>query len=180
MIRTIKGAMFAGKSKLLIETYIYYKNQGRNILVLKPSKDTRDKTYIRSRDLKFKIPANVIKSLDDIYNYNGYDLIIIDEIQFLTGNVRKLLIYSIENNIDFIFSGLSLTSELKPFGIMPEILTISDEIINLQAKCNICNKNEAIYTMIYNDKNEDIKVGDKEYFPICKECLKKKGIKNYE
>ena len=100
----------------------------------------------------------------------------IDEVQFLTGNAAEILYISIHNNIDFYISGLNLTSELKPFGIMPDILAIADEVVHLKACCAECNKRNAIYTYCLVDKQDDVLIGSNQYQPICSSCLQKKLI----
>ena len=95
--------------------------------------------------------------------------IFIDEIQFITGNYNILMDLSIEKDIDFYIAGLSLTSEQKPFGEMPNILAIANEIITLYALCE-CG-HEAAYSYCKENKTSDILIGDKEYKPVCRECL---------
>lgn len=176
MIRVYTGPMFANKSYNLIMEYYRNINENKNnIICFKPSKDNRDKSRIKSRATKMYLEAYVIKDLDEINKYltPEIDTIIIDEIQFITGDVSELLRTSIMNNIDIYIAGLDLTSELKPFGIMPNILAIADEIYKCESDCKDCNDG-ARYTYCLVKKEEDILVGNMEYIPLCKECFKKK------
>ena len=172
MIYVYTGPMFSEKSKALINTYNLLTNESQaKALCFKPSKDNRDKTKIRSRALKQQIDAIVIKTFEDILKYIKEDTkyIFIDEIQFITGNYNILMDLSIEKDIDFYIAGLSLTSEQKPFGEMPNILAIANEIITLYALCE-CG-HEAAYSYCKENKTSDILIGDKEYKPVCRECL---------
>ena len=176
MITVYTGPMFSGKSTLLIETYKKLINNNiseYNILCFKPSKDKRDYTKIKARNVEKQIDSIVISKFETIQEYltDNIEYIFIDEIQFINGNFNILSKLSIENNIDIYVSGLSQTSELNPFGTMPYILAIADNIIKLKAKCE-CGK-EAIYTYCKENKTQDILIGDKEYIPVCKECLLK-------
>ena len=85
-----------------------------------------------------------------------------------------LLYLSIVKNIDFYIAGLSLTSEQIPFGIMPNILAVADEIVHLKASCSDCNKTNAIYTYCLEEKENDILVGSTMYIPLCRDCLCKR------
>ena len=76
---------------------------------------------------------------------------------------------SINNDIDIYIAGLSQTSEHKPFGCMPNILAISNNIYNLKARCS-CGKT-AYYTYCKVNKKDDVLIGDIEYEPICRKCL---------
>lgn len=175
MIKVYTGPMYSGKSKRLIEEYNKIWNKDR-VICFKPSKDTRELSKIRSRDSNININAIVIRSLEDILEYVEDDItaIFIDEIQFLDGDVNVLLNLSIDRDIDIYISGLSLTSELSPFGIMPRILSIANKVEHLEAVCSVCNKLKAEYTYCLQDKSEDILVGSSMYIPICKDCLRRK------
>lgn len=172
MITVFTGPMFSGKSTRLIEEYnkIYNKE---NILIFKPVKDTRTKSKIRARGMKLDVEAISIKSLDEIYSYikGNNRVIFIDEAQFLTGSISTLLDLSINLDFDIYIAGLNLTSEYKPFGIMPEILSIADKIEFLKASCYYCNK-PAEYTNCLVNKEDDILVGSKEYIAVCKNHCK--------
>ena len=182
MITTFTGPMFSGKSKKLIDVYNSFYNK-KNIICFKPNLDTRDSMIITSRDTELEIRTFLIDYLEDIPNIldNMKDLnkegriILIDEAQFLKGNVKILLRLSIEKDYYIFISGLNLTTDLKPFGIMGDILAISDEIHFLKSSCYYCGR-LASYTKCLVDKKQDILVGSNEYVPICNYCLKK-GVK---
>lgn len=172
MIIVYTGPMFAGKSTALLEEYDNIKDK-ESILCFKPSKDTRDTTKIRARNIEQKADAIVINKFDEITKYMNDNIkyIFIDEAQFINGNFNILSKLSIENDIDIYVGGLSQTSEQRPFGTMPYILAIADDIIKLQAKCE-CGKG-ARYTYCLEKKDTDILIGDKEYKPLCRKCLLK-------
>lgn len=172
MIIVYTGPMFAGKSTALIEEYDNIKDKD-SILCFKPSKDIKNKTFIKARGKRKQLDAIVIDKFEDIKKYitNNIKHIIIDEAQFINGNFNILSKLSIEDDIDIIIAGLSQTSEQRPFGTMPYILAIADTIIQLRAECE-CGHN-AYYTYCLEKKKNDILIGDKEYKPLCKKCLLK-------
>lgn len=172
MITVYTGPMFAGKSTALIEEYDNIKDK-KSIICFKPSKDKRDTTKIRARNIEQKPEAIVISKFDEIKDYinDNIKYIFIDEAQFINGNFNILSKLSIEKDIDIYVGGLSQTSEQRPFGTMPYILAIADFIIKLQAKCE-CG-HSARYTYCLEDKKNEILIGDKEYKPLCRKCLLK-------
>lgn len=176
MIKVFTGPMFSGKSTMLIETYnkIFNKNK---CLCFKPSKDKRDYSRLYSRDMKETIPAIVISDLSEIQKHIKEDTrtVFIDEVQFLSGDGSSLIDLSINKDIDIYIAGLSLTSELKPFGSMPNILAIADEVEHFKAYCYDCNKHNAVYTYCIADKSEDILVGNSQYIPLCSDCYRKRN-----
>jgi thymidine kinase len=109
--------------------------------------NTRD-DGIKSKNIKENVPAIEIEDLKEIPNLlkKNTRTIFIDEANFLTGDVSVLTELNINKNIDIYIAGLNMTSEQKPFGIMPNILAISDFIEISKSYCTICNR-EASYTI---------------------------------
>ena len=177
MIKVYTGPMFSGKSNGLLNAYDNIWNKD-NILAFKPKTDTRDLGIIKSRKSSIKISAICINDLKEIKKYlkKNTKTIFIDEIQFLTGDVSEILDLSIKKDIDFYISGLNMTSEQKPFGIMPNVLAIADDIYIYRAVCFDCNR-DAEYSYYEHEKNKDNLIGSKGYIPLCKNCLKKKRKK---
>lgn len=170
MIKVITGAMFSGKSFELIE--LLKALDMNTVKIFKPNIDTRDKGIIKSRVTLEAYMALLIDDLKEIPQYidNNTKTIVIDEAQFLTGDISIIVDLHLKG-YDFIIAGLNLTSERKPFGLMKDIMCVATDIEILKAKCAVCGLIKAEYTYSANDKKEgDILVGDK-YFPICRECL---------
>lgn len=181
MITTFIGPMFSGKSNKLIEIYnkIYNKD---NIICFKPVDDNRDLGVISSRNKQSQLKCYLINRFEDIlFILKGLNtpflgkIILIDEAQFIKGNVQYLNYLSIKLDYDIYISGLSLTSDLKPFGCMPEVLSISDNIVKLWAHCFYCGR-RADYTKCLIDKVKDVLVGNEEYIPVCKNHIDKDEI----
>ncbi len=174
MITTFTGPMHSSKSEDLINLYnkIYNKE---NILVFKPKIDTRDLGYIRSKGSDKVIEAICINSLEEIIPYVNDETanIIIDEIQFLHGDIKVLLYLSIIKDIDIYCAGLNMTSEQDPFGIMPQVLAASDKVVNTVASCNICGR-DAYYTYFVGNKDQDVVVGDENYLSLCSKHLRER------
>lgn len=170
MIKVITGAMYSGKSYRVIELL-----EGLDInktLLFKPKIDTRDNEFLKSRKSDMIYKGILIDKIEEIKDYINEDTktIVIDEAQFLIGDVQTIIDLHL-SGIDFIISGLNLTSELKPFGIMKEIMCIATDIEILNAKCECCGNINAEYTYsVDKDKVNDILVNG-NYFPICKNCL---------
>lgn len=165
--------MFSGKTNTALTLYHKIWNK-KHVLCFKPKIDTRDYGVIKSRDYQEGVPAICIESLEEICNYidDSTRTIFIDEAQFLKGSYRVLNYLSIVCDIDVHVIGLNIDVNQEPFGIMPEILAISDEVVHIKAICYDCNK-EASYTY-YDGQYDGIAVGDENYYPLCRSCLKKR------
>ncbi len=173
MIKTFTGPMFSGKTTALLSTYFNMWNK-KNILCFKPKINVRD-DGIKSKNIKENVSAIEIKNINEIKNYlkKNTRTIFIDEANFLKGDVSELVSISVDMNIDIYICGLNMTSEQKPFGIMADILAVSDYIEIKKGYCTDCNR-EAGFTYYEGNKNKDIVVGDTGYITLCEACLRKR------
>lgn len=67
-----------------------------------------------------------------------------------------------------------MTAEKKPFGLMPQLLAIADNIEKFVAICYDCAEENAIYSYYLGKKDTDIVVGNHEYIPLCRKCMQKR------
>lgn len=173
MIKVFTGPMFSGKSDELLKEYDKKYHKSR-ILLFKPSIDTRDLGVVKTRNGK-EVEAILIKDLKEIKEHlnEKINTIFIDEANFIKGDVSELTKLSIDEDIDIFIAGLNMDSEQKPFGIMPNILAIADEIVIMHASCNDCNR-DAYYTYYAGTKNKVVLVGSEGYEALCARCLRKK------
>lgn len=174
MIKCYVGPMYSGKTSALINMYnrIWHKE---SIKCFKPKIDDRDLGFIKSRDYQDGIPAICINDLKEIYQFidSSTKTIFVDEAQFLTGDMSILIDLTLNKEIDIYVAGLPMTSEQKPFGIMPLIMAISDSIEVIKGVCYDCNK-DANYTYYDGEKSSDILVGNDSYMCLCGNCLNKR------
>lgn len=168
MIRVITGPMRSGKSKVL--SLLYNKEPG---IACTADLDTRNPGCIQSRAKGFKpIPAIPIKDLSDI-PLTDHKIFYIEEVQLITDkhNTISVLKHLSEHGYKFYFSGLDEDSDQQPFGIMPDLINIADEVLYLKADCEKCGE-PASHTKCSIVKTNTILVGDDIYYPICDDCLK--------
>lgn len=177
MINLIVGPMGSGKSKLLIEKYKQiYVNSKQKTIAFKPSKDTRDNNFISSRNGE-KIKAESVKSFSEILNklkneYEDIKFVIVDEIQFLDfEGFLDLYDYAMSNGLNLLFGGLNLTSEMKPFETVKNIMPYCHNIFSCSAVCKCGNL--AHYSKCLVEKKEEVLIGaDDLYSAACYKCFK--------
>ncbi len=174
MIKSYVGPMFSGKSDSLIKDYKSIWNKDL-IIAFKPRKDTRDGAFIKSKNYNEKIPAVLIDNLSEIIDYvkdGHYRTVLIDEAELLEGDVTILADLSVIFEIDFKIAGLNMTSEQEPFGIMGDILAVSDEVEIIKGSCQDCARPSIYSFYMGDDKEGQVKVGDTNYVSLCPRCLK--------
>lgn len=172
MIEVITGPMFSGKSEELIKRITTLTYAEIKTLVIKPKIDTRfSENEIISRSgtsIKTYSVSNVaeIKKLYD----KSYKAVVIDEVQFFDMELVYFIDELANNGTLVIVSGLDLDFERKPFGIMPHILAIAEEVVKLKAVCLTC-KNAAACSYRKSTSKNTIELGDiNEYEAKCRQC----------
>ena len=163
------GPMFAMKTGSLIVQYERSLIAGRRVVALKPARDTRfSKGSIVSRRFGKIENAYCITDLKEIKQFEADDYFI-DEFQFLKGDIRVIQKMA-DCGKNFFITGLDMTSEGKPFGIMAKALAIADIVHKETAVCKApgCDC-PAIYSYCLVEKKGDILIGDGEkYIPLCR------------
>lgn len=169
-INVYTGPMKCGKSNKIIEEAKRQMIAGKQIKIFKPKIDTRfAENYIMDRNGN-KLESINIDNIEDIKKYDA-DVYIIDEFQFLNGDVGCIEKMA-ESGKKFFIAGLNLTSEGKPFGKMGDLLCVSDNVHSMTSICEICKRDNAIFSYYkQGKKNSDIQIGDTDYIPVCRECF---------
>lgn len=172
-INVFTGPMFSGKTNALLSAYERATIAKKKVKAFKPKIDTRfGIDVIKSRRFG-EIEAICISSLKELKKYDA-DVFIIDEFQFLEGDIRVIQDLADEKGKVFYISGLDMTAEKKPFGLMPQLLAIADNVEKFTSICHDCTEENAIYSYFLGKKNTDIVVGNHEYIPLCRKCMQKR------
>ena len=171
-INVFTGPMKCGKTQKILDEAKRQQIAGKNIKVFKPKIDDRfSDNEVISRN-GYKIDAIRIEDISEIKQYDA-DVYVIDEFQFLKGNLAELYKLAQEGK-KFYIAGLNLTSERKPFGSMGDLLCMSDNVQMLTAICENCRSENAIYTYYTGTgKKGDVLVGEDCYIPVCRKCYEK-------
>ena len=157
-LKGIAGSMFAGKTDILITEARRCEYRKKNVLVFKPVIDNRwgGSSLIKSHSgqefpaIPVSTPMEILETVKQFISDGGkIDLVGIDEIQFFTDEIVDVIKVLLEADIKVIFAGLSTDFRGEPFGSMPNLLSLSDEIIRPTAVCEICG-DEATRTQRLN------------------------------
>lgn len=135
-LHVVAGCMSSGKTGELIRLLSRHGVIGDSIVIYKHSVDTRDGTKARSR-LGTEMDARVVSCAAQIDD--GYQVIAIEEAQFfddaLVPKIRELL----RAGHRVYVTGLNQDFRGEPFGIMPAIMALADELSLLTAICQKCH-----------------------------------------
>ncbi|MCB9091634.1 MAG: thymidine kinase [Halobacteriovoraceae bacterium] len=139
-IEVICGPMFSGKTEELIRRVRRAQIARQKIQIFKPALDTRyDEVQVVSHSAQ-SIPSEPVESARDILKHlkDSTRIVAIDEVQFFDKAIVEVVSKLAERGYRVICAGLDLDYKSVPFGAMPELLAIADEVIKVKAICTIC------------------------------------------
>lgn len=177
-LEVICGSMFSGKTEELIRRLRRADLAHLQTSAFKHRLDDRmtiDYIYSHGGD-KFKAIALENPRDMALFITDDVQLIAIDEIQFFPSEIVSVILELIDYGKTVIAAGLDLDFRGIPFGCMPALLALADEVIKLNAICIECG-NEAHFTQrLINGKaakfsDPIIMVGAQEcYQARCRDC----------
>lgn len=150
--------MFSGKTEELIRRMRRAEIARQKVQIFRPEIDDRyDKSdVVAHTGTSFKAtpivhPREIFQHLLDTTRVVGFD-----EVQFFPEVIIEFIKKLMRRGIRVICAGLDLDYLGNPFGPMPELLAMADEVMKIQAICTICGM-PATKTQRLNDnpENED-------------------------
>ncbi len=168
------GSMFSGKTEELIRRLKRAKFAKQKVEIFKPSIDVRySEQDVVSHDQN-TIPSTPIDSSSSILLLAGdNDVIGIDEAQFLDQGLVDVCNQLAYRGVRVIIAGLDMDFKGVPFGPIPALCAIADEVTKVHAICVKCGSLAYVsHRLVENDKR--VLLGEtQEYEPLCRECYRK-------
>jgi thymidine kinase len=140
-IEVVCGSMFSGKTEELIRRVRRAIIAKQEVQVFKPQLDHRYGIESVTSHSGQKVQAvPVVRAIDMLsLIHPSTTVVAIDEVQFfdpqITEVVQKL---ANDRQIRVIVAGLDMDFRSEPFGCMPHLLAIAEEVVKLSAICTIC------------------------------------------
>jgi thymidine kinase len=142
-VEVICGSMFCGKTEELIRRIRRAIIAKQNVQVFKHSLDNRytGVTRLNSHNGQY-IEARHITSSHDVLSLlmPHTTVVAIDEVQFFDAGILDVVAELADRDIRVIVAGLDLDFRGAPFGAMPALLCIAEEVTKLHAICVICGE----------------------------------------
>ena len=162
-LEVITGPMFSGKSEELIRRLKRARIARQRVACFKPDIDLRyHRTSIASHSDQTHeacTVANVERLREALFPLlETTDVVGIDEVQFLDESVISLSVELIHLGKRVIMAGLDTTFNAEPFGPVPALMAIADEVTKLSAVCMVCGQ-PAIHTQRLGQSQELVVVG---------------------
>ena len=174
----ITGSMFSGKTEELIRRVRRALYARRRVQVFKPALDTRsDHTVIRSHNGVLHAAVCVADSAELWAKVDSAtDVVAVEEVQFLDRGIVEVCQRLADQGCQVIVSGLDMDFRGCPFGPMPTLLSVADEVVKLRAICARCGADASRSQRLLNgqpapDSAPTILVGAEEHYEArCRHC----------
>lgn len=178
-IEVIVGPMYAGKSEELIRRVNRAKIADLKVLVFKPAIDNRycvgNITSHNGKQMEC-IPVEDVDEMLDYIKKNEFDVLAIDEVQFLGEKVLEVCQWAADEGKRVIVSGLDMDFRGEPFSVVPNLMAIAEYVTKLTAICMVCKMPATRTQRLVNGRparysDPVIMVGAKEsYEARCRKC----------
>lgn len=171
-IEVICGSMFSGKTEELIRRLRRAQIAKLNVEIFKPKTDTRyDETAVVSHNSN-SIPSTPVENSSSILLLGTNTQVVgIDEAQFFDAELPDVCSQLANRGIRVIIAGLDMDFSGKPFGPMPALMAIAEDVTKVHAICLQCG-GPAMYSYRTVSNENQILLGETDsYEPRCRACF---------
>ena len=170
-IEVICGSMFSGKTEELIRRLKRAKFANQNVEIFKPKIDVRySETAVVSHDSNSIISTPVDSSNNILLLSGNVDVVGIDEAQFFDMGIVDVAEELARQGVRVIIAGLDTDYLGKPFGPMPALMAVAEDVTKVHAICVRCG-DLAQHSHRLSRSDKLVELGEKDiYEPICRKC----------
>ena len=193
-LEVIVGPMFSGKTELLIARLHRALYAKKRIRIIKPAHDTRTQGFIASRavnpdgttEITDKLSATMVRTEADfaaLIALGDFDVLAVDEAQFFPVDepMRDSLGWfgrALRALLRIIVAGLDMDFAENPFGPIPGLLALADQVEKLTGVCMVCGSDSGYISHRIVPGEQQLVVGDAgEYQVRCRACYEPPGVR---
>ena len=180
----IIGAMYSGKTTEIMRRLNIFQEMGYKCLYINSILDTRNEHVLSTHNPSLKITDAKIDMIKynilptNIESISHYDVIGIDEAQFIPNLKESVLKYVEEFGKKVIIGGLNGDFQRNKFGEVLDLIPYCDQIIKLQPFCLSCSRKEkkmvpALFSkrIVQTNDTQQVLIGALDaYIPACRKC----------
>jgi thymidine kinase len=176
-IEVISGPMFSGKSEELIRLLRRAAIARQRVQVFKPKLDNRYSEGDVVSHSQRRIPCELVERAEEIMPHLDprTEVVGIDEAQFFDESLPAVCSHLANLGKRVIVAGLDMDYRGVPFGPLPELLAIAEEVHKIHAICTSCGA-PAAYTQRLIESDERVVVGATGVYEArCRRCHEPEG-----
>jgi len=176
-IEVVTGSMFSGKSEELIRRLRRAIIARLRVQVFKPALDDRfanDQVVSHSR---WRLASEPVAGAEEILQRLDprTEVVGIDEAQFFDTALVRVCSHLADLGKRVIVAGLDMDFRGEPFGPMPQLLAVAEEVEKVHAICARCSAT-ASYTQRLTAAQEQVVVGAADMYEArCRRCFEPGG-----
>lgn len=182
-IEVVCGSMFSGKTEELIRRIKRATFARQRVVIFKPQIDTRyseEEVVSHDRNAVMSVPLSTSGEILDYLSSHAtstdgydFDVVGIDEAQFFGMDLVAVCNQLANNGVRVIIAGLDMDFQCTPFGPIPALCAVADEVTKVHAICVKCGALAYVSHRLVHDQNQVLIGEQTEYEPLCRECYKK-------
>ena len=166
-LEVITGPMFSGKSEELIRRLRRAEIARLRVVCFKPEIDTRferEAIASHSQQRLNAVPVpDIAKMQAGVGTEKHFDVIGIDEAQFFPCELLHQAMQWVLEGYRVVVAGLDMTFAGDPFGPIPSLMAVADEVVKLSAVCTVCGA-PAIHSQRLNADRSTVLVGAQDAY----------------
>lgn len=173
-IEVICGSMFSGKTEELIRRLRRARFAKQRVEIYKPGIDTRYSAEdVVSHDSN-SLEATPVESPESIlFLSENAQVVGIDEAQFFDERLVDVCKQLADAGKRVIVAGLDLDFKGVPFGPMPNLMAMAEDVTKVHAICVRCGDLAYVSHRIVADQRRVLLGESAEYEPLCRSCYNK-------
>ncbi|MGN1220560.1 MAG: thymidine kinase [Candidatus Cryptobacteroides sp.] len=171
-VEVICGSMFSGKTEELIRRLKRAQFAKQRVEIYKPCIDVRySDEEVVSHD-SHSIPSTPIDSPASMLLLSSdVEVVGIDEAQFFDDTIVEVVQTLADRGVRVIIAGLDTDFMGKPFGPMPALMAVAEDIQKVHAICVRCGS-PANHSHRLSSSDKLVVLGEKDiYEPLCRHCF---------
>lgn len=170
-IEVICGSMFSGKTEELLRRLKRAKIARQKVEIFKPAIDVRySEEEVVSHDKNSILSTPVEHSSNILLLSSEVEVAGIDEAQFFDEGLVEVCQQLADQGVRVIVAGLDMDFRRVPFGPMPGLCAIADDVTKVHAICVRCGR-LANYSFRLIANQKQVMLGEmQEYQPLCRVC----------
>lgn len=173
-IEVVCGSMFSGKTEELIRRMKRAQFAKQRVEIFKPAIDVRYSVEdVVSHDKRVIQSTPVDSSQNILLLASEIDVVGIDEAQFFDMGIVDVCKQLAERGVRVIVAGLDMDFKGVPFGPMPALMAIAEDVYKTHAICVNCGDLAYVsHRLVASEKR--VLLGETDsYEPLCRVCYNK-------
>lgn len=170
-VEVVCGCMFSGKTEELIRRVKRAEIGRQKVQIFKPQIDDRyGRDFVATHDAT-KVPSVPVAAASEILGLieDTTRVVGIDEAQFFDESIVDVCLRLANRGLRVIVAGLDMDYRGIPFGPMPALLAVAEQVTKLTAVCMVCGA-PATRTQRFSPIEEQVLVGAQDHYEArCRE-----------